>query len=116
MTGKSPKKKCCNPLKLQHFTIVCRVLQAYAISPSVPKRGLGGISVTPFLKSTSEKSKKVSGEKSGTFSNSPCDPRLQALISHWANLPESLRESMFRQVCETLILQNLTPNYERSQS
>jgi hypothetical protein len=33
---------------------------------------------------------------------------LQALIAHWENLPEPLRESIFRKVCETIILQPFT--------
>ena len=42
-----------------------------------------------------------------TFDRS-LDVRLHALIAHWENLPEPLRESIFRQVCETIILQPFT--------
>jgi len=80
----------------------------------VLKRGLADIAVTSCLKRTSEKPKKVDGAESGAFSGTPSDPRLQALISHWASLPESLRESVFRQVCETLVLQKFSSNCERT--
>ena len=107
MTSKSPKKKDCNPLELQSFTIICRLLQVYATSLPVPKRGLGGVAITSYPTKTSTKPRKASGAKSGASFDIAADSRLQALITHWATLPETLRESVFRQVCETLILQNL---------
>ena len=116
MTWKRPKRKTVKPLELQSFTISCGILQVYAILPWVPKRGLGKASVTSFPARVSRKIIKPPGAKSGTFSDASPDSRLQALIAHWANLPETLRESIFRQVCETLILQNLPSNDERIQS
>jgi hypothetical protein len=85
----------------------CESLPTGATS-HLPKRGHNAHSVTSASTSTSEKSKKLSGAKYGAFSNAPSDSRLQALITHWADIPESLRESIFRQVCETLILQKFT--------
>jgi len=79
----------------------------------LPKRGLGKSSATSFLSRVSEKTQKPSGAKFGASFDTQSDTRLQALIAHWANLPEALRESVFRQVCETLILQNLPSNNER---
>ena len=74
----------------------------------LPNPGLDGVSVTPLPASNLGKIKKLSGAKSGACLDSLSDSRLQALIAHWENLPEPLRESVFRQVCETIILQPFT--------
>jgi hypothetical protein len=79
----------------------------------LPKRGQNVCSVTLVSTSTSEKSKQSSGAKYGAFFNAPSDSRLQALLAHWTDIPESLRESIFRQVCETLVLQKFTSINER---
>ena len=73
----------------------------------LPKRGLGCLSVTPYTANTSGQCKKQSGAESGASSAVALDPRLQAVTLHWLDLPETLRCSVFRQVCETLVLQPL---------
>ena len=95
--------------KLQALTSRCNCVQLL----NLPKRGLGKSSATSFLSRVSKKTQKPSGAKFGASFDTQSDTRLQALIAHWANLPEALRESVFRQVCETLILQNLPSNNER---
>ncbi|MGL4942283.1 MAG: hypothetical protein ACRC46_03725 [Thermoguttaceae bacterium] len=35
------------------------------------------------------------------------DPRLRALLAHWDSLPEHLRETLFRQFSEAVVLQSV---------